>query len=302
MKSILGEKHELQIITGNVVTGTNDSFTLATDEGQTYGVSTTNNFSVDFSQRVTVAWSKERESIVEPKLIFLYNHDTKNKQYTLPLDLQENRLKLSIKSLILSFFLFFLILIIGNFLFLFLFFLIRQPINLIFSSECVGAIIVIIRWIFTLFLAVLLVVIFVRKSIKSYQQSNETYFWLTKTLENFIGESKPAEKQNFQKFRSRILSRYWRLIKWCLYFAKEVLEYSGKTAQEQINLVIVSNSLPITMLLGMLQLMVVIMVLSIALSPLALVLFPVWLPILAIAKLPGQINSLGQYLSVCFPQ
>jgi hypothetical protein len=57
MKSILSEKYELQIITGNVVTGTNDSFTLATDEGQTYGVPTRNNFSVDVSQRVTVRWS-----------------------------------------------------------------------------------------------------------------------------------------------------------------------------------------------------------------------------------------------------
>jgi hypothetical protein len=98
MKSILSEKYELQIITGNVVTGTNDSFTLATDEGQTYGVPTRNNFSVDVSQRVTVAWSKERESMVEPLLIFLYNHDTNNKQYTLPINLQETKFKLSIKS------------------------------------------------------------------------------------------------------------------------------------------------------------------------------------------------------------
>jgi hypothetical protein len=299
MKSILGEKYELQIITGNVVSGTNDSFTLATDEGQTYGVSTTNNFSVDFSQRITVAWSKERESIVEPKLIFLYNHDTKNKQYTLPLDLQENRLKLSIKSSVRSLLHFFLILIIGNLLYINL---IGFPINLIFSSGCPAVVSSIINQMFALLFSIALVVFFVGKSIKSYQQSNETHFWIIKTLDDYIGESKPAEKQNFQKFRSRILSRYWRLIKWCLYFAKEVLEYSGKTAQEQINLVIASNSLLTTMLLGMLQLMVVIMVLSIALSPLALVLFPVWLPILIIAKLPDLINSLGQYLSVCFPQ
>jgi hypothetical protein len=69
MKSILGEKYELQIITGNVVTATNDSFTLSTDEGQTSEVSATDNFSVDVSQRVTVAWSKELESVVEPHLL-----------------------------------------------------------------------------------------------------------------------------------------------------------------------------------------------------------------------------------------
>jgi|694.fasta_scaffold74558_5 hypothetical protein len=98
MNSILSEKYELQIITGNVVIGTSDYFTLATDEGQTFEVQTTDRFNVDVSQRVTVAWSQERESVAEPKLIFLYNHDTKNKQYTLPLDLQENKFKLSIRS------------------------------------------------------------------------------------------------------------------------------------------------------------------------------------------------------------
>lgn len=299
MNSTLNEKYELQMITGNIVSGTSDYFTLATDEGQTFDVQTTVSFNVDVSQRVTVAWSQERESVAEPKLIFLYNHDTKNKQYTLPLDLQENKFKLSIKSSIRSIFQFFLILTIAKFFFLFV---IRLPINLIFNSGCPAVVIVIIEWIFTLLFAIALVVVFVRKSIKSYQQSNEAYFRITKTLDDFIGVNKPAEKQDFHKFRSQVLSRYWSLIKWCLYFAKEVLEYAGKVTREQTNTVVVTNSLLITMLLGMCQLMIVITELSIALAPLALALSPIWLPILIIVKLPDLMNALGQYLSVCFPR
>ena len=299
MNLILNEKYGLQIITGNVVIGSSNYFTLATDEGQTFDVQTTDRFNVDVSQRVTVAWSQERESGAEPKLIFLYNHDTKNKQYTLPPELQENKFKLSIKSSIRSIFQFFLILTIGKFFFAFL---IRLPIQLIFNSGCPAVIIVTIDWIFTLLFAVALVVFFVRKSIKSYQQSNEAYFWITKTLDDFIGVNKPAEKQDFQKFRSQVLSRYWVLIKWCLYFAKEVLEYFTKFTQEQTNTVIVTNSPLLWLLLFTLVLSFITIVFSIALAPLALVLSPIWLPIFIIVKLPNLMNALGQYLSVCFPR
>ena len=173
---------------------------------------------------------------------------------------------------------------------------------MIFNSGCPAVVIVIIDWIFTLLFAIALVVFFVRKSIKSYQQSNEAHFWITKTLDDFIGVNKPAEKQDFQKFRSQILSRYWSLIKWCLYFAKEVFAYFTKFIQEQTNTVIVTNSPLFGLLIFTLALSFITIVFSIALAPLVLTLSPIWLPIFIIVKLPNLMNALGQYLSVCFPR
>ena len=297
MKSILSEKYELQIITGNVVTGTNDSFTLATDEGQTYGVPTRNNFSVDISQRVTVAWSKERESMVEPLLIFLYNHDTNNKQYTLPIDLQETKFKLSIKSSVRSLLHFFLILIIGNLLYINL---IGFSIRLIFSSGCPAVVSGIINLMFALLFSIALVVFFVHKSIKSYQQSNQTHFWIIKTLDDYIGANNPDDKEDFQKFRSQVLSHYWILVKWCLYFACKVFEEAGSYTQMQANSVIATNSWLVTMMLGVVYFSIVLIIFLFAFLPLALALSPVWLPILIFAELPDLMNALADYFSVCF--
>jgi len=189
MKTILGKKYELRIITGNVVTGTNDSFVLSTDVGQTSEVPTTDNFSVDVSQRVTVAWSKELEFVVEPSLIFLYNHDSNNKHYTLPIDLQEAKFKLSIKSSVRSLLQFFLILTIGNLLYTNL---VGFPAALIFNSGCPAVVSYVINLMITLLFSIGLVVFFVRKSIKSYHQNNETHFWIIKTLAaiaRFIGRN-----------------------------------------------------------------------------------------------------------------
>jgi hypothetical protein len=299
MKSILGEKYELQIITGNVVTAANDSFTLSTDEGQTSEVSTTDNFSVDVSQRVTVAWSKELESVVEPSLIFLYNHDTDNKHFALPIDLQEAKFKVSIKSSVRSLLQFFLILTIGNLLYTSL---IGFPTTLIFNSGCPAVVSYIINLMITLLFSIGLVVFFVRKSIKSYQQNNETHFWIIKTLDDYIGTVNPAEKEDIHKLRSQVLSRYWILVKWCMYFGYKVIEGVRNYIPGQSNSVIVTNSVLVSMMLAIVYFSAILVVYSIAFLPLVLVLSPLWLPILIIAKLPDFMNGLGQYLSVCFPQ
>jgi hypothetical protein len=299
MKSILGEKYELQIITGNVVTATNDSFTLSTDEGQTSEVSATDNFSVDVSQRVTVAWSKELESVVEPSLIFLYNHDTDNKHFALPIDLQEAKFKVSIKSSVRPLLQFFLILTIGNLLYTSL---IGFPTTLIFNSGCPAVVSYIINLMITLLFSIGLVVFFVRKPIKSYQQNNETHFWIIKTLDDYIGTVNPAEKEDIHKLRSQVLSRYWILVKWCMYFSYKFIEGVGNYIPGQSNSVIVTNSVLVSMMLAIVYFSAIIVVYSIAFLPLVLVLSPLWLPILIIAKLPDFMNGLGQYLSVCFPQ
>jgi hypothetical protein len=299
MKSILGEKHELQIITGNVVTGTNDSFTLSTDEGQTSEVSTTDNFRVDVSQRVTVAWSKELESVVEPSLIFLYNHDTDNKYFALPINLQEAKFKVSIKSSVRSLLQFFLILIIGNFLYTNL---IGFPTTLIFNSGCPAVVSYIINLMITLLFSIGLVVFFVRKLIWSYQQNNETHFWIIKTFDDYIGTVNPAEKEDIHKFRSQVLSRYWILFKWCMYYICKVIEGARNYIPGQSNTVIVTNSVLVSMMLAIVYFSAILVVFSIAFLSLVLVLSPLWLPILIIVKLPDFMNGLGQYLSVCFPR
>jgi hypothetical protein len=51
MNSILSEKYELQIITGNVFIGTRDYFTLDKDEGQTFEVQITDRLNFVVSQR-----------------------------------------------------------------------------------------------------------------------------------------------------------------------------------------------------------------------------------------------------------
>lgn len=93
--------------------------------------------------------------MVEPLLIFLYNHDTNNKQYTLPIDLQETKFKLSIKSSVRSLLHFFLILIIGNLLYINL---IGFSIRLIFSSGCPALVSGIINLMFALLFSIALVV------------------------------------------------------------------------------------------------------------------------------------------------
>jgi hypothetical protein len=155
---------------------------------------------------------------------------------------------------------------------------------------------------FALLFSIALVVFFVHKSIKSYQQSNQTHFWIIKTLDDYIGANNPADKDNFQRFRSQVLSRYWILVKWCLHFMYKVIEAAGSNSQGQANSVIVTNSLLVTMMLAVWYLTLITMVFSVALLPLALVLSPLWLPIVIIAKLPDSMNALGQYMSVCFPR
>jgi hypothetical protein len=299
MKIILGKKYELQIITGNVVTGTNDSFILSTDEGQTPEVPTTDNFSVDVSQRVTVAWSKELESVEEPSLIFLYNHDSNNKHYILPIDLQEAKFKVSIKSSVRSLLQFFLILTIGNLLYTNL---VGFPATLIFNSGCPAVVSYVINLMITLLFSIGLVIFFVRKSIKSYQQNNEIHFWIIKTLDDYIGTVNPAEKEDIHKFRSQVLSRYWILVKWCMFFIYKVIEGASNYIPGHSNSVIVTNSALVSMMLAIVYFSAILVVLSIAFLPLALVLSPLWLPILIIVKLPDFMSGLGQYLSVCFPR
>ena len=98
MNPIFDEKYELQVVTGNVDCITTDHFTLATDEKQTIEVQTMDHFNVASSQSITAVWIQDRESAVEPKLIFLYNKDTNSKEYMLPPELQKKRFKLSNQS------------------------------------------------------------------------------------------------------------------------------------------------------------------------------------------------------------
>ena len=95
MNPIFDEKYELQVVTGNVDCVTTDHFTFATEQKESFELQATEQFNVSPSQCITAVWIQVRESSIEPKLIFLYNHHTNIKQYTLPSELQKHPFKLS---------------------------------------------------------------------------------------------------------------------------------------------------------------------------------------------------------------
>ena len=293
MNPIFDEKYELQVVTGNVDCITTDHFTLATDEKQTIEVQTMDHFNVASSQSITAVWIQDRESAVEPKLIFLYNKDTNSKEYMLPPELQKKRFKLSNQSIIQL-----VVNILGGLLLLGL---ISIVINILVPgtiyNECANLVYVIIFRLLQLLITIALLVTFVRKSIKSHEQSNEGYFWITKTLDSFIGINEPPKKQDLQQFRSQVISRYLGLIQWSLGFAKKFLKPVELPKQT-----IVTNSFWVAFAVGMAHVSLIATQFAIALFPLILVLSPLWLPVYGIVygitKLPDIVNS----FSVCFPR
>ena len=273
MNPIFDEKYELQVVTGNVDCITTDHFTLATDEKQTIEVQTMDHFNVASSQSITAVWIQDRESAVEPKLIFLYNKDTNSKEYMLPPELQKKRFKLSNQSIIQL-----VVNILGGLLLLGL---ISIVINILVPgtiyNECANLVYVIIFRLLQLLITIALLVTFVRKSIKSHEQSNEGYFWITKTLDSFIGINEPTKKQDLQQFRSQVISRYLGLIKWSLGFAKKSLK-----PVELPNQMIITNSPMVAFAVVMSHLGLIAAQFAIALFPLILILSPLWLPVYGI--------------------
>lgn len=282
-------KYELQTVTGNVDRITKDSFILATEQKESFELQATEQFNVSPSQCITAVWIQVRESSIEPKLIFLYNHHTNIKQYTLPSELQKHPFKLS-NQLIIQF----CVNLLASCLLLALislvtFFLVPSTLY----NKCANLVISIIQKFLLLLVAFILVFIFVRKSIKIYQKSNEGYFWITQTLDSFIGINEPNKNQDLQKFQSQAINRYWGLIQWSLGFAKKSLK-----PVELPNQLIITNSPIAAFTFALSYLGVIAAQFAIALFPLILILSPLWLPIYGITKLPDIVKS----FSVCFPR